>query len=67
MELSENTEEAVMAKNAVQFQKGLSLQSILKQYGNEEQCEQALYRLRWPQGFVCPECGNTTGCALHSR
>ena len=67
MELSENTEKAVMAKNAVQFQKGLSLQSFLKQYGSEEQCERALYRLRWPQGFVCPECGNTTGCALHSR
>jgi len=46
MELSENTEKAVMAKSAVQFQKGLSLQSFLKQYGSEEQCEQALYRLR---------------------
>jgi hypothetical protein len=66
MELSENTEEAVMAINAIQFQKSLSLQPFLKQYGSEEQCQQALYRLRWPQGFVCPECGNTTGCALHS-
>ena len=67
MELSENTEKAIVAKNAIQFQKGLSLQSFFEQYGSEEQCEQILYRLRWPQGFVCPECGNTTGCALHSR
>jgi len=67
MELSENSEKAVMARNAIQFQKGLSLQAFLEHYGSEEQCEQALYRLRWPQGFVCPACGNNTGCALHSR
>ena len=56
-----------MAKNTIQFQKGLSFQSFLTQYGSESQCEQALYHLRWPKGFVCPHCGNTTGCALHSR
>lgn len=56
-----------MAKNAIQCQKGLSLQAFRDQYGSEEQCQQALYRLRWPQGFVCPACGNTSGCALHSR
>ena len=67
MELSRNTEKASMAKNAIQFQKGLSLRDFLDQYGTEEQCQQALYHLRWPQGFVCPSCGNTTGCALHSR
>jgi ribosomal protein L37AE/L43A len=67
MELSENTEKAVMAKNAIQFQKGLSLRDFLGQYRSEEQCQQTLYRLRWPQGFGCPACGNTSGCALHSR
>ena len=56
-----------MAKNPVQFQKGLGLHEFLNQYGNEEQCQRMLYRLRWPQGFVCPACGNTTGCQLHSR
>ena len=35
MELSENTEEAVMHKNAVQCQKGISLQSFLKRYESE--------------------------------
>ncbi len=61
MELSENAEEAMMAKNPVQFQKGLSLHKFLEDYGSEEQCQNALYQLRWPQGFVCPECGNPTG------
>jgi hypothetical protein len=42
-------EKAAMAKNPVQFQKGLSLHEFFDQYGNEEQCHSALYRLRWPQ------------------
>ena len=56
-----------MARNPIQFQKGLSLQSFVEQYGSDEQCEQVLCRLHWPQGFVCHECGNTAGCALHRR
>jgi transposase-like protein len=67
MELSENTRKADMAKNAIQFQSGLSFQDFLAQYGSEAQCEQVLYRLRWPNGFVCTHCGNTTGCAVRSR
>ena len=50
-----------MAEKAIQFQKDLGRQSFLKQYGSRKQCRQALYRLRWPQGFVYPKCGNTTG------
>ena len=23
-----------------------------------------LFQHRWPKGFVCPDCGNTTGCQL---
>ena len=56
-----------MAKNPVQFQKGLSLSSFLLKYGTEERCSQALFDLRWPQGFVCPNCSNTTFCKLRSR
>ena len=40
-----------MARNPVQFQKGISLNEFLSLYGTEEQCFDALYRWRWPNGF----------------
>lgn len=45
-----------MAMNRIQFQSGLSMPEFLKDYGTEEQCEQALEVLRWPEGFHCPRC-----------
>ena len=51
-----------MARNPVQFQKGISLNEFLSLYGTEEQCFDALYRWRWPNGFVCPNCGHDRGC-----
>jgi len=57
-----------MAKNPIQFQKGLSLHAFLDQYGSEEQCANALFGWRWPAGFVCPECGHPEDfVALHTR
>ena len=56
-----------MAKNPIQFQKGLGLHEFLESYGNEDQCRAALYRLRWPSGYICPHCGNTTGCEIQQR
>jgi transposase-like protein len=53
-----------MPKNEVQFQRGMSLSDFLAQYGSEAQCEQALFAWRWPQGFVCPECGHAGHCVL---
>lgn len=53
-----------MPKNEVQFQRGMSLSDFLAQYGTEAQCEQALFAWRWPQGFVCPECGHDGHCLL---
>lgn len=53
-----------MARNPIQFQSGLSLPAFLEQYGTETQCRAALFQHRWPRGFVCPDCGNTTGCLL---
>ncbi len=46
-----------MARNAIQFQDGLSLSGFLKRYGSEEQCEEAVRRWLWPDGFRCPKCG----------
>jgi ribosomal protein L37AE/L43A len=48
-----------MARNPVQFQKGLSLMEFNRRYGTDEQCHAALIKMRWPDGFVCPHCGLT--------
>lgn len=53
-----------MSKNPIQFQQGMSLSAFVDQYGMEAQCEAALQRARWPQGFICPECG---GRGEHSK
>jgi ribosomal protein L37AE/L43A len=49
--------EGAMARNAVQFQKGLSMAEFNRLYGSEDKCHAALIRMRWPDGFVCPKCG----------
>jgi transposase-like protein len=56
-----------MSKFKVQFQKGMSLQQFLHEFGSEEQCRQAVYQLRWPDGFRCPSCGHPGHCQLHTR
>lgn len=50
-----------MAKNRVQFQKGLSLFAFQETYGTSAQCVAALFAWRWPAGFVCPACGQSAG------
>ena len=45
-----------MARNKVQFQKGLSEAQFAVLYGTEDQCREAVMRWRWPSGFVCPVC-----------
>lgn len=46
-----------MARNPVQFQKGLGLAEYSARYGREDQCHAALIQMRWPEGFVCGKCG----------
>ena len=53
-----------MARNPIQFQAGLSLPAFLEQYGSQDQCKRAIFDLRWPHGFSCPECTNKTACLL---
>ena len=54
-----------MAMNRVQFQPGLSLPAFLEQFGTEAQCEAALEKARWPEGFRCPRCGHAEHYVLH--
>jgi len=56
-----------MPKNKIQFQKGLSLPKFLTSYGTEKQCETALYKMRWPQGLVCQDCGGSRHYELKTR
>jgi predicted RNA-binding Zn-ribbon protein involved in translation (DUF1610 family) len=49
-----------MALSRLQFQPGLSMSEFMRRFGTQEQCEAALTRTRWLQGFVCPECGGSS-------
>lgn len=46
-----------MSMNRIQFQKGLSMSEFIEAYGTEVDCQQALFKMRWPHGFRCPKCG----------
>ncbi len=56
-----------MARRAIQFQKGLSLPSFQRLYGTEEQCEAALEKARWPDGFRCPRCNGHQHGLVYGR
>ena len=56
-----------MARNAIQFQKGLSEVAFQENYGLDAHCEAVLEAMRWLNGFTSPECGCTTGHRLQSR
>jgi ribosomal protein L37AE/L43A len=36
---------------------GISLLEWQNRFGNEKACMRALAKVRWPQGFQCPQCG----------
>ena len=46
-----------MARNSVQFQRGLSEAAFEELYGTEEKCRAVVMNSRWPNGFECPVCG----------
>ena len=46
-----------MARNPIQMQKGMSLTELQATYGTEAQCRAVVAAWRWPDGFVCPKCG----------
>jgi transposase-like protein len=53
-----------MSKSIIQFQKGMSILEFTEQYGTNSRCEEALAKLRWPNGFVCPKCEHDKFCVL---
>ncbi|QYZ66742.1 MAG: hypothetical protein HPY30_12560 [Gammaproteobacteria bacterium (ex Lamellibrachia satsuma)] len=36
----------------------------INQCGSETQCHHTRFRWRWPDGFVCPECGHVGYCGI---
>jgi len=38
-------------------QKAMSLLDFQEQFNSEDACREHLYKMRWPEGFVCPKCG----------
>jgi ribosomal protein L37AE/L43A len=56
-----------MARNEVQFQKGLGLAEFQRLYGTEDQCHAHLIEQRWPDGFVCPACGERKHSYAHRK
>ena len=56
-----------MARNRIQFQKGLSFREFNALYSTEEQCEAALEKMRWPDGFRCPRCDSQEYGLVHGR
>jgi ribosomal protein L37AE/L43A len=56
-----------MARNSVQFQKGLSEAAFDELYGTEAKCRAAVIAWRWPDGFACPACGGTAHSEVKTR
>src|SRR6201996_4540612 len=56
-----------MARNVVQFQKGLSELAFDRQYGSEEQCRAVVIASRWPDGFEWPVCGGKQHSPVTTR
>jgi transposase-like protein len=53
-----------MARNKVQFQRGMSEAQFDGLYGTEALCHDALVRWRWPEGFECPDCEGRAHCII---
>lgn len=44
-----------------------SLRELQKRFATEVDCEDFLFRVRYPQGFVCPRCAEPRGWSLKGR
>src|SRR3954452_22885800 len=56
-----------MARNSVQFQKGLSEAEFEERYGTEDECRAVVMAARWPNGFECPACGGRAYSEVTTR
>lgn len=45
----------------------ITLMAFQRKYRTDEDCLQAIFEARWPQGFLCPKCGHDFGYRLSQR
>jgi transposase-like protein len=45
----------------------ISLLEWQERYGTEEACADTLFKYRWPNGFICPRCGNDSSWYITTR
>jgi ribosomal protein L37AE/L43A len=62
-----HNEGTAMARNKVQFQKGLSEADFAELYGTTEKCRAIVIASRWPNGFECPVCGGRVYSEVKTR
>jgi transposase-like protein/predicted RNA-binding Zn-ribbon protein involved in translation (DUF1610 family) len=48
-------------------QESISFLDFMKRFQTEEQCREFLFKLRWPDGFICPKCGHTSYYNVKNR
>jgi len=44
----------------------MNLEEFENRFNTEEACRDYLFLLRWPNGFICPKCGNTKAWAVRT-
>ena len=45
----------------------MDLISFQRKFGTEKACRKRLFLMKWPEGYVCPRCGNKTAYHLEAR
>ena len=45
----------------------ISMLEWQQRYGKEAACAATLAKIRWPQGFICPKCGNNSAWFITTR
>ena len=48
-------------------QESVGFMEFIEKYSTEEDCREHLFEIRWPNGFICPKCGNSGYYNLTTR
>lgn len=50
-----------------QHKSTMSIAEFQSKFDTEEKCREALFKLRYPKGFICPKCGNNEYYFINTR